>query len=49
MPHQKQRHFLGQGLFPKRTLLNRVQSFIITRGLEAKLSLRPLGASFLEL
>lgn len=46
---QKWRNSPGQRLFPERTLLNHVQPFIITRGLEANLSLHPLGAWFLEL
>lgn len=45
---QKWRNSLGLRLFPERTLLNHVQPFIITRGLEAKLSLHPLHAWFLE-
>lgn len=45
---QKWRNIPGQSLFPERTLLNHVQPFIITRGMEAKRSLYPLGALFLE-
>lgn len=40
--------FPGQGLFLER-LLNHVQPFISTRGLEAELSLHPLGTSLTEL